>query len=382
MPRDVLPLTVILPLRDPAPDAARRCLDALARLDPAPAEVLVVESHSRNPGCWEGVARHCGRLGPRFRFVSLGAWPGGREGALNLALRDAAAGSVLVGVVDVGTLPDADWLKGAEALLADPALALLAAPVAGMAPHADGLLPDGALLLARRGALRAAGGWRPGPAAEEALAPRLMRAGWEVSVADRMAGRRQGSGGPAWRAARRAMGVALAVRHHAGEVLHPRRRHFSPAQRRRLVAAWLPALGDGAARLALLGALAWSLALPLAAVPAPPALPFLAAALLPLAAGRRWGPEALAASGAAGRAMLGARDGGPAAGVTLAGLASAMAAAVLGWPAGAPGRGLWLVALALLGLPALAALARGEAAKPGPAADAAVGSGKKSLAYE
>lgn len=373
MPRSPLPVSVLLPVRDPDPDAIRRCLDALARLDPAPIEVLVVESNSRRPAGWEEVARHCARLGPRFRFLSLGAWPGGRAGALNLALREATAAASVVAVLDADTLAAPDWLARGLPALADGETVLVAAPSgAGV----GALLPDGALLLARRAALQAVGGWQDLPAAEEELAPRLMRAGWRVAVLPDALGRPVAPPDAARRvdrAARQAAGVAASLRRHAGAMLSPRR-HLTPAQRIALARGWAAVLADAAARCALLGAMALAAGVAIGALPPPSALPFLLAALLPwmsrgLPDGWRGAWDSLAEAGAAGRGALGAAGGD---GLLGAAWLACVLALVAGWPSGMPGLGVWLAALVALGAPLLPPLVTRPAQKPANATNSQV----------
>ena len=50
----------------------RQTLDALAALDYENFEVLVVDNNTMDPHIWEPVAEHCARLGPKFRFFTLG----------------------------------------------------------------------------------------------------------------------------------------------------------------------------------------------------------------------------------------------------------------------------------------------------------------------
>ena len=104
-------ISVHLPLHDAAPQDVRRTLDALAELDPPALEVLVVDSNTADPALWAAAARHCARLGPRFRFFHLGRFPGRDAGALNFALRETAPEAEAVAVLAAGDAPPPGWLR-------------------------------------------------------------------------------------------------------------------------------------------------------------------------------------------------------------------------------------------------------------------------------
>ena len=81
------------------------------RLDYDRFEVLVIDNNTMDPAVWEPVAEHCARLGPKFRFFTLGKYKGYKAGALNFALRETAPDAEIIGVIDSDYLVDPDWLR-------------------------------------------------------------------------------------------------------------------------------------------------------------------------------------------------------------------------------------------------------------------------------
>ncbi|MDB5369187.1 MAG: hypothetical protein JWP20_745 [Roseomonas sp.] len=385
-----------LPLRDAPPELVRRTLDSLAALDYPELEVLVVDTHTTEPGLWEAVAEHCARLGPQFRFFHLGPWPGFRAGALNFALRETAADATLVGILKAGEVVRHRWLRRMVPLFRDPSLALAQSPLEALplepthldqlaqaeretrqGPQ-DALLPLNALPLLRLAALRQAGGWDESSLCPEA-APgvTLLRHGWETTLAPQPMGRALAQDTfPAWRSRRhrQVAGTTLALR----GVLAPGRA-FTLQQKRGLLRIAAPALADAAALAGVAASLACSAMALREGVET--RLPFwllpllLVLALLPvLRAGGHGGLAALgsmALSWRMGRAawqgLLGIRA--PHAGgvrmetMLLAVLWAAALAVVLARPWNQSGTLLWAGLLVLQSLPGLATLA--VAALPG-----------------
>lgn len=249
-----------LPLRDAAPEQVRQTLDSLASLDYPAMEVLVVDTHTADPALWEAAAEYCARLGPQFRFFHLGCWPGGRAGALNFALGEAAPDATLVGVLRAGQVVRATWLRRMVPLfrqaglgMAQAALAPLDASDAAAATQ-DRLLPLDGLPLFRAEALRRAGGWdTTSLCPEAALSLIMMRHGWDTAFEPDPMGRAcPAEAREDWpsRRHRRMAGTVAALRQHAGAVLFRRDRSLTGAQRSHMLALAGPALVDG---LALIG---------------------------------------------------------------------------------------------------------------------------------
>lgn len=272
-------VSIHLPLCNEPPDLVLRTLDALSRLDYPDFEVLVIDSNTSDPALWEPVAEHCARLGARFRFFLLGAWPGGRAGALSFALGEIAADAAWIAVLDNGCVVHPDWLRNVAPHVADPSVGLVRCDSDDQA----GLLHP-CTTLVRRAAIEQAGGWAAWTVTAEAeLGLRLAGTGWlaiqsasgcghRVRPADFAAVRRQ--------RIRHARGAAQICRMHWATLLSPLD-HTLPLHRRwALSAHWLPWFGDALGMALLVGSLAWSLGLILDAREAGvPAIPLM---LLPI----------------------------------------------------------------------------------------------------
>jgi cellulose synthase/poly-beta-1,6-N-acetylglucosamine synthase-like glycosyltransferase len=110
-------ISLILPVRDDAV-LLRRCLEAVASLDPAPFETIVVDN-----GSTDGSAEVAAEAGARVVSEP-------RQGILPAAAAgyDAARGDVLVRF-DADAVPGVDWLgRIADRFAADPALTGLTGP--------------------------------------------------------------------------------------------------------------------------------------------------------------------------------------------------------------------------------------------------------------
>ncbi|RKK04974.1 glycosyltransferase [Pseudoroseomonas wenyumeiae] len=359
-----------LPLRDAAPEQVRRTLDSLAALDYPALEVLVVDTQTAEPALWEAAAEHCARLGPQFRFFHLGCTPGGRAGALNFALQEAAPDTVLVGVLRAGQVVRASWLRRMVPLFRRPGLGMAQGMLAPLdarespACHPDRLLPLDGLPLFRAEALRRAGGWDPTSLCPEAaLGLTLMRHGWDSVFEPEPMGRAVPAAAredwPSLRH-RRVAGTMAALRQHVGAVLLRRDRSLTPPQRNHLLALAAPALLDA---LALAGAFA-SLACVLLALwddasvmPTLPLLPVLSVlSLAPLLCGQASGIWSIGR--AAWQGLLGGRTSGHRMETMLTGLLWAAAVAVvLARPWNAWESLVWAGLLLVQSLPGLAALA-------------------------
>jgi hypothetical protein len=361
-----------LPLRDAPPELVRRTLDSLAALDYPALEVLVVDTHTAEPARWEAAAEHCARLGPHFRFFHLGCWPGGRAGALNFALAEAAPDTALVGVLKAGQVVRATWLRRLVPLFRNAGLGLAQAALVpldpGPAPAStpDPLLPLDGLALFRAEALQRAGGWDAGSLCPEAvLGLALLRQGWDTAFETEPMGRVQPPESQEdWpsRRHRRVAGTVAALRRQAGAVLLRRDRSLTPAQRRHLLAIAAPAVLDALALAATVVALACMLLALWNDAPAVPVLPLLpmllGLTLAPLLHGRVyavWGTGRAAWQGllGGGRARVGSH--GLEAGLTAALWATA-AAVALAQPWGVWETLAWAGLLLVQSLPGLAAL--------------------------
>jgi hypothetical protein len=281
-------VSILVPVRNEPPALACRTLDALARLDYPAFEVLVIESNTEDPALWEPLARHCARLGPRFRFFHLGPWPGFRAGALDYALGEIAPDSAIIGVINADCLVSPHWLGTLVPAFADPKLGLIRSRLDDGSPSNPLISCEdtGTMILVRASALTRAGGRALYPT-DPQLALGLARQGLNSLVASEIFGKsltQKDFSSNLRQRFRAAYDATEALRAHAPALL-------SPVSFRRslpFLAAWLPWLADALGLLFLAAGLAWSAGLILA--PArfafPPLvlmLPALGLALLNLA---------------------------------------------------------------------------------------------------
>ncbi|HWA79342.1 MAG TPA: glycosyltransferase [Acetobacteraceae bacterium] len=302
-------VSIHVPVCNEPPEIVCGTLDALSRLDYPNFEVLVIASNTNDPALWEPVARHCARLGSRFRFFHLGPWPGFKAGALNFALGEAAPDAAIIGVIRSGLIVSSDWLHSMVPAFADPKLGFALSPEAcrdngetllkrlmfweqarvprlGMMSRdgRDPIIAQDAMLLIRAAAIRAAGGWAEGCAVEETeLGLRLMRHGWQgIAVRKSFGERVVRDDFASWRKQRfrQAYGAVRIGEIHWRALLSPFGRELSFGQRWRFLVCWLSALGAGLGLLFLLTGLAWSILLILTPGPiAPSLLPFILSSL-------------------------------------------------------------------------------------------------------
>lgn len=243
-------VSIHLPICNEPPQNVRETLDALAALDYDRFEVLVVDSNTTDPHLWEPVAEHCARLGPKFRFFTLGTYKGLKAGALNFALGETAPDADIIGVIDSDQIVAPDWLRAMVPAFADPKL--------GFAQSKR----EGAMTLIRKRALSAVQGWAEWCVTEDAeLALRLFRAGYAAVYAGRSFGKStMPDDFSALRAqrVREAYGATRILRAHAGALLNPFAKALTPGQRWHFVAGWLPGMGDALGLAFLVMGLAWS----------------------------------------------------------------------------------------------------------------------------
>jgi cellulose synthase/poly-beta-1,6-N-acetylglucosamine synthase-like glycosyltransferase len=117
-----------LPAYDEPPDVVKATLCKLAELDYPNYEVLVIDNNTPDEKTWQPLEILCRKLGPRFRFVHLGNWPGYKSGALNFALTQTSPSAELIGVVDADYLVDPCFLSELVPAFIDPQVAFIQAP--------------------------------------------------------------------------------------------------------------------------------------------------------------------------------------------------------------------------------------------------------------
>ncbi|HUC18606.1 MAG TPA: glycosyltransferase family 2 protein [Acetobacteraceae bacterium] len=285
-----LKVSIHVPVCSEPPQIVCETLDVLSRLDYPDFEVLVIDNNTDDPALWEPVAKHCAKLGSRFRFFHLGSWPGFRAGALNFALGETAANATIIGVISSGDIVSPDWLRSMVPAFADPKLGFAQSPQEcreseetlfkrlmfweytesshlGMISRDghDPIIAHAAMILVRTTAIHAAGGWAEWCPVEEAeLGLRLMCLGWRGISARKSFGKgAMPDDFASWRRQHfcKAYGAIRIGEVHWRALLSPFSRELSLSQRWRFLIGGLAGLGEGLCLLLLLTALAWSVAL-------------------------------------------------------------------------------------------------------------------------
>ena len=121
-------VSIHVPCCNETPALVIATLEGLARLEYPAFEVIVVDNNTPDPSLGRPIAARCAELGPRFRFYSLGIWPGFKAGALNFARTVTDKRAEIIGVVDADYLVDRSWLRAAVPYFAVCGVALVQAP--------------------------------------------------------------------------------------------------------------------------------------------------------------------------------------------------------------------------------------------------------------
>jgi exo-beta-1,3-glucanase (GH17 family)/cellulose synthase/poly-beta-1,6-N-acetylglucosamine synthase-like glycosyltransferase len=283
-------VSIHLPICNEPPHMVRQTLDALAALDYENYEVLVVDNNTADPHIWEPVAEHCARLGPKFRFFTLGKYAGFKAGALNFALRETASDAEIVGVIDSDYIVDPDWLRCMAPAFADPKIGFTQSPQdyrdndgsvfkrlmfweyagffqAGMVTRNErnAIIQHGTMTLIRKAALLNENGWAEWCITEDSqLGLRLFRAGYEAVYSKKSFGK--GVMPDDFNAFRKqryrwAYGAMRITRANAAALFNPFNKELSAGQRWHFITGWLPWMGDALGLVFLGLGLAWSLGL-------------------------------------------------------------------------------------------------------------------------
>jgi exo-beta-1,3-glucanase (GH17 family)/cellulose synthase/poly-beta-1,6-N-acetylglucosamine synthase-like glycosyltransferase len=283
-------VSIHVPICNEPPHMVKLTLDALARLDYADFEVLIIDNNTKDPAMWEPVAEHCARLGPKFRFFTLGKWPGFKAGALNFALKQTAPDAEIIASIDSDYLVEPDWLRCMVPQFANPRVGFVQSPQdyrdndgsffkrlmfweyagffqLGMVTRNErnAIIQHGTMCLIRRAALEASGNWAEWTITEDAeLGLRLFREGWEAVYAPRSFGR--GVMPDDFAAFRKqrfrwAYGAMQILRGHASAVFNPFNRELTMGQRWHFITGWLPWVGDALGLAFLVLGLGWSIGL-------------------------------------------------------------------------------------------------------------------------
>jgi exo-beta-1,3-glucanase (GH17 family)/cellulose synthase/poly-beta-1,6-N-acetylglucosamine synthase-like glycosyltransferase len=207
-------VSIHIPAYNEPPEMLKQTLDAIARLDYANFECVLVINNTPDPAMWLPIEEHCRALGDRFKFVRADNVAGFKAGALRLAMVHTAADAEVIGVIDADYVVQQSWLKDLVPLFIDPSVGLVQAPQ----DHRDGersvmhqamngeyagffdigmvqrneynaIVVHGTMCLVRRAALEAAGGWSSDTICEDTdLGLTLLELGWQAHYTNRRYG--------------------------------------------------------------------------------------------------------------------------------------------------------------------------------------------------
>jgi GT2 family glycosyltransferase len=199
--------------REP-PEMLKATLDALARLDYADFECVIVINNTPDPAFWRPIEEHCRALGDRFKFIRDDNVSGFKAGALRLALDRTAADAEIIAIIDADYVVMPDWLKHLAPAFSDPKVGMIQAPQdhrdgrrslmhyamngeyagffdIGMVQRneANAVIVHGTMCLVRRTALVSAGGWSSDTIVEDSdLGLAVLEQGWQIHYTNRRYG--------------------------------------------------------------------------------------------------------------------------------------------------------------------------------------------------
>src|SRR5437016_2795225 len=93
-------VSIHIPAHREPPEMLKATLDAVARLEYANYECLVVINNTPDPAYWCPIEEHCRTLGERFKFINENNVYGYKAGALRLALAHTASDAEVIGIID------------------------------------------------------------------------------------------------------------------------------------------------------------------------------------------------------------------------------------------------------------------------------------------
>lgn len=282
-------VSIHVPCYNEPPTMMMRTLDALACLEYADYEVLVIDNNTVDDAVWRPVEEHCRRLGPRFRFFHVRPLAGFKAGALNYALDRTATDAEIVAVIDADYIVSPTWLECLTPHFADPDIAIVQAPQdyrdgdeslfksfcyaeykgffhIGMVTRndRDAIIQHGTMTMIRRSVL-AELRWGEWTITEDAeLGLRVFAAGHSAAyvleslgrglMPDRFIDYKK-------QRFRWAYGAMQIVKHHAGMLFLGRDTELTHGQRYHFIAGWLPWFADGLNLFFTVGALVWTAAM-------------------------------------------------------------------------------------------------------------------------
>lgn len=267
-------ISVHVPCYNEPPDMVIETLNALAALDYADFEVLVIDNNTKDEAVWRPVEAHCAALGPRFRFFHVAPLAGFKAGALNFALRNTDPKAEIVAVIDSDYMVSPKWLKDLAPVMGDPKLAIVQAPQdyrddgqsafkamchaeyrgffhIGMVTRNErnAIIQHGTMTLVRRSVLDDLGGWAEWCITEDAeLGLRVFEAGLEATYIPDSYG--QGLMPDTFidfkkQRFRWAYGAMQILRAHSTAFFTTGKSPLTSGQRYHFLAGWLPWVADG-----------------------------------------------------------------------------------------------------------------------------------------
>lgn len=278
-------VSIHIPAYREEPEMLVETLKSVAGLDYPNFEVLVVINNTPDDYHRLPVEKACRELGPRFKYLDLRDVKGFKAGALNLALAEMAPDVEVIALLDADYTVDPRWLRDLVPAFADPKVGLVQAPQdhrdgdttllktvmngeyagffdIGMVQRNehDAAIAHGTMLLLRRSAFDAVGGWATDTITEDTeLGLRLFEAGWHALYTNR----RYGAGmlpdtlqAFITQRHRWAFGAMQIIRKHWPH-MRPRSKTLTWAQKMQFITGWSYWLSDAFGVLAAILNLIW-----------------------------------------------------------------------------------------------------------------------------
>jgi cellulose synthase/poly-beta-1,6-N-acetylglucosamine synthase-like glycosyltransferase/exo-beta-1,3-glucanase (GH17 family) len=305
-------VSIQIPAYRENPEMLIETLNSCAALDYPDFEVVVIINNTADESLWRPVQAHCVKLGPRFKFLNFPKIDGFKAGALTAAMAHVAEDAAVLALIDADYVVDPNWLKDLVPAFTDPKVAMVQAPQdhrdgersllarcmnaeytgffdIGMVQRneADAIIAHGTMLLVRRAAFDAVGGWSPDTITEDTeLGLRLFEAGYHAHYTRRRYG---------WGLLPDTYRAFKTQRHRwaygAVQIFFKHWRHMLPGaktltrgQKVHYITGWLHWLSDAVGALAAVVNLAWVPFILFVGVMLPP-IPFTLPILAAFAAG-------------------------------------------------------------------------------------------------
>jgi cellulose synthase/poly-beta-1,6-N-acetylglucosamine synthase-like glycosyltransferase len=115
-----------VPAYNEPPELVEKTLRALADLDYANYEVILVDNNTPSEVTWQPLTRVCQEFG--FKCLHLEQWPGYKSGALNFALAMTDPQTEIIGVIDADYIVQPDYLRRIVPYFEDPEIAFVQTP--------------------------------------------------------------------------------------------------------------------------------------------------------------------------------------------------------------------------------------------------------------